>query len=67
MLQDLDKAKLSPKGGVSGHAPTRGLTLDEVAQQLGVSRQTVIKVEARALEKAKVIVEQHGYKLSDLF
>lgn len=42
------------------------LTLEEVAQELGVSRERVRQIENRALWKARQILERHGYRLEDL-
>lgn len=53
-MTDNDKAK---RGAMS---------LQEVADAMGISRQMVYKIEQRALKKAKTILESKGYKLSDL-
>ena len=42
------------------------MTLQEIADELGISRQMVYKIEQRALRKAKVLIEQHGYTLDEI-
>ncbi len=42
------------------------MTLEEIGQELGVTRERVRQLEARALRKAKKILERWGYTLQDL-
>ncbi len=42
------------------------MTLEEISQELGVSRERVRQLENRALGKARAILERHGYRLEDL-
>lgn len=53
------------------HRPTAGYdgreaTLEEVAQELGVSRQRAQQIEQKALAKCRVILEAHGLTLTAL-
>lgn len=41
-------------------------SLEEVSQELGISRERVRQLENRALAKAKQILERRGYTLQDL-
>lgn len=57
---------------MSSHKPDAGLkscdyamTLEEVGQALGVSRERVRQLENRALAKARVILHRRGYSLED--
>ena len=43
-----------------------GLTLEEVARELGVSRERIRQIEHSALRKAMRWAEKHGYRLEDL-
>lgn len=42
------------------------MTLDQVAQEFGVSRERIRQIENRALAKARVILGRRGYTLQDL-
>jgi DNA-directed RNA polymerase sigma subunit (sigma70/sigma32) len=42
------------------------MTLEEIGQELGISRERVRQLEARALTKARVILRRRGYTLQDL-
>ena len=41
------------------------MTLDEIAAELGVSRQMVYKIEQRALRKARVLLEKHNLTVEE--
>ena len=41
-------------------------TYNEIAQELGMTRSGVRKIEQKALQKASAILEKHGYEISDL-
>jgi transcriptional regulator with XRE-family HTH domain len=45
---------------------TPGMSQLEVASILGVSRETVRRIERRALQKCRAWCDAHGYKLDDL-
>ena len=42
-------------------------TLDEVAEELGMSRSTVGHAQRTALEKIRVALQSRGYKADDFF
>lgn len=42
------------------------MTLREIGQELGISRERVRQLEANSLAKAKTILEKWGYTLQDL-
>ena len=42
------------------------MTLEECAVYFGVTRERVRQIEAKALKKAKRILERHGYTIDDL-
>lgn len=42
------------------------MTLDEVGQELGISRERVRQLENRALAKAKAILKKRGFTVQDL-
>ena len=42
------------------------MSLQEIADQMGISKQMVYKIEQRALRKARAILEAHGYTMRDL-
>ena len=44
---------------------TEPMSLQEIADVLGVSKQMVAKIEKRAVAKARVILEENGYTLED--
>ena len=46
--------------------PREPMSLQEVADEMGVSRQMIYKIEKRALKKAKAILEARGITISDL-
>lgn len=43
----------------------RPLTLQEVGDALGVTRERVRQIEAKALKKLKVRLEANGYSIDD--
>ena len=43
-----------------------GCTLEEVARELGVSRERARQIEMRALRKCRRWAEKHGYLAEDL-
>lgn len=43
-----------------------GMTLEEIAMALGVSRERVRQIEERALRRCRQWCERHGYELADL-
>lgn len=43
-----------------------GCTLEEVARELGVSRERIRQIEHSALRKARRWAEKHGYRPEDL-
>ena len=48
--------------------PNRGdFTADVIAKELGVSRQSVANIEAKALKKLKRELAKRGYQLEDFF
>lgn len=44
---------------------SNGMSLEEVARELGVSKQMVHKIEKRALAKARVLLERHNLTVED--
>ncbi len=42
------------------------MNLAEIGRELGISHERVRQLEARALAKAKAILERRGYTLQDL-
>ena len=44
---------------------TYGYTYDEIAAELGVSRQVVANTEARALKKLRQIMYERGYSVAN--
>lgn len=47
-------------------APSGGMTLDDVAKEMGLTRERVRQIEVSALAKAKKILEQRGLTLDDM-
>ncbi len=43
-----------------------GVTLDEITQELGVTRARVRQIEKGALEECRRWARRHGFKLDDL-
>lgn len=43
-----------------------GVTLEEVGQELGVTRERVWRLDARALVKCRAWCDRHGYRLEDM-
>ena len=43
-----------------------GMTLQEIADELGISKQMVYKIEQRALRKARDYAKLHGLTLREL-
>jgi RNA polymerase sigma factor (sigma-70 family) len=43
-----------------------GMSLEEVAKEMGISKQRVQVIEARALAKLKVILQERGMTLESL-
>jgi DNA-directed RNA polymerase sigma subunit (sigma70/sigma32) len=43
-----------------------GVTLEEVGQELGVTRERVQQLEARALAKGRAWCDWHKYRIEDL-
>ena len=43
-----------------------GVTLETIAQELGVTRERVRQIEAKALQKCRLWCIRHGYRLEDL-
>jgi len=41
------------------------MTLQEIADELGISKQMAAKIERRALDKARTILERHGLSWED--
>ena len=41
------------------------MTLQEIADDMGISKQMVAKIERRALAKARTILERHGLSWED--
>ena len=41
------------------------MSLEEVARELGVSKQMVHKIEKRALAKAKVLLDKHNLTVEE--
>jgi hypothetical protein len=56
---------LSPRVKVEG-PKTLHLRREEIAQELGVTRERVRQIERRALEKCRVWCDRRGYRLEDL-
>ena len=46
--------------------PRKPMTLEEIAQELGVSRQMVYKIEQRALRKARDMIKSSGLTLQEI-
>jgi DNA-directed RNA polymerase sigma subunit (sigma70/sigma32) len=44
----------------------RPMTLQEIADTLGVSKAMVYKIEQRALKKARALMEQQGLTLAEV-
>jgi len=44
----------------------RARTLEEIGTEMGITRERVRQIEARALKKARVILARYGYRLEDL-
>jgi transcriptional regulator with XRE-family HTH domain len=42
------------------------MTLQEIADELGVSKPMVYKIEQRALKKARALMEKHGLTLEEV-
>lgn len=42
------------------------MTLEEVAEEMGVSRQRVLQIELKALMKASAVLKRRGLRLADL-
>ena len=43
-----------------------GMTLEEIGQELGVSRERIRQLEARALVKCRAWCDRHGYRVEDM-
>ena len=50
---------------ITGSAPD-GVTLEEIGQILGVSKERVRQIEVSTLVKYRRWVDRHGYRLEDL-
>ena len=42
------------------------MSQDEVSKELNMARQTIARIENKALEKFKALLEERGIKLEDL-
>ncbi len=67
MFDDLGRVKPAPKDAPGGKPPdSGGMTLAEVADALGCSRERVRQLEQRALAKFEIKLRARGYRLEDL-
>jgi hypothetical protein len=60
-------AKSKIKSGIMDVRPyAEHCSLDDVAIELGVSRERARQIEVLALKKLKIILRKHGYRFEDL-
>lgn len=62
----MTKHASSRRSGSRQEHSAHAMTLEEIAEELGVTRERVRQIEVRALQKARVILERRGYTLWDL-
>lgn len=61
-----DKVTGSPSKGVLG-SDQYHYTLDEIAKELGITRERVRQIECKALKKLRAGLEAEGLSFNDLF